>query len=154
MSGEFIQIAYSCSVPVLLCLMLFHKRKGRMYHNLLAVSSLLLIGYSFFLIRQLIGLYQLRFYFPVDHRYVIPGMDVPLIRLSAVIVIPFFALAKKVRESIVINCLLVALLYWNTPFQNWNLYDLWIKIPAYFSLFCSAYALLWLLDGLPHSSPG
>jgi hypothetical protein len=44
------------------------------------------------------------------------------------------------------------LIFWVFPPFSWNVFAIGYKIPAYFCLLCSAYALLWLLNQLPHQS--
>ncbi|MDE3252632.1 MAG: hypothetical protein KGO92_07475 [Bacteroidota bacterium] len=149
---SFIQIAYICTLPLLLALQRIHSNRADTYHRLIAVSNLLLIGYSVFLIRQLIGLYQLSSLFPSLQGKNQEDPGFALIRLSVVMVLPFFALLKKVRENLLFSLLMIVLLYWHSPFQYWNLYLLWIKIPAYLSLFSTAYALLWLFHKMPDST--
>lgn len=147
----FIQIAYVCTLPLLIGLLFIDSKRANAYHRIIAVSNLLLIGYSFFLIRQLIGLYQLSSLFPLVHSKGLENIDFSMLRLFAVMVLPMFTVIRKVRENLFFPICMVVLLYWNSPLPNWNLYLLWIKIPAYISLFSTAYALLWLFHKMPDS---
>jgi hypothetical protein len=134
--------------------MLWVTRKAyrNVFLHLLAVSNFLLIGYSLFLIRQLIGLYQLSQQFQVSDTARRFTMDLPAIRLLLVIILPLLFLYKPLRHSWLLTGVILVLLYWNNPVYSWNDYDLFTKIPVYLSLFSSGYALLWLLKQLPHQS--
>jgi hypothetical protein len=148
---SFIQVAFICIIPVLIGLRFTDTKRVRVYQQLIVVSNLLLIGYSIFLIRQLIGLYQLSSLLPLEHRSGLENIDLSMIRLCVIIVLPFFTILQKVRENLVFSVFMVVMLYWQSPLQNWNLDMLWIKIPAYISLFSTAYALLWLFHKMPDS---
>jgi hypothetical protein len=149
---EFIQIAYCVTVPVLLLLSWLGSRKY-FFMNVLAVSNLLLIGYSYFLIRQLIGLYQLSKQFHIPHQKTDVLLDLSMLRLFLVVILPILSLVPRINKSHLFSIVLLTLLYWNTPLFSWNSYDLFTKIPMYVCLLCSGYALLWLLNKLPYQSP-
>lgn len=150
---QFIQVAYCTTVPLLLiALWMIPKPYRKVLLNIVAVSNFLLIGYSLFLIRQLVGLYQLSQQFQVDARADKFTIDLPAVRLLLVIILPLLFLYKPLRHSWLLTGILLVLLYWNNPVYSWNDYDLFTKIPVYLSLFSSGYALLWLLKQLPHQS--
>lgn len=150
---QFIQVAYCTTVPLLLiALLVIRKPDRKILLHILAVSNLLLIGYSLFLIRQLLGLYRLSQQFQVSNATKSITMDLPAVRLLLVIMLPLFFLYKPARQSKLLTLVLLVLLYWNNPVYSWNDYDLFTKIPVYLSLFSSGYALLWLLKQLPHQS--
>lgn len=150
---QFIQVAYCTTVPLLLmALWIIHKPYRKVLLNIVAVSNCLLIGYSLFLIRQLVGLYQLSQQFQVNATADRFTIDLPAIRLLLVMILPFLFLYKPLRQSWLLTCVILVLLYWNNPVYSWNDYDLFTKIPVYLSLFSSGYALLWLLKQLPHQS--
>ncbi len=150
---QFIQVAYCSTIPLLLmALLVIRKPDRKILLNILAVSNFLLIGYSLFLIRQLLGLYRLSQQFQVNDAANSFTMDLPAVRLLLVIVLPFFFLYKPLRKSSLLTVVILVLLYWNNPVYSWNDYDLFTKIPVYLSLFSSGYALLWLLKQLPHQS--
>ncbi len=148
---EFIQIAYCVTVPFFLALS-WGTRKNHFYMNLLAVSNILLIGYSVFVIRQLVGLYQLSKQLQIEHKPADELLDLSSIRLLLVIVLPFLSLLPRINKSHLFSLGITGLLYWNNPVFSWNTFDLFTKIPLYGSLLCSAYALLWLLKKLPYQS--
>jgi len=120
--------------------------------NLLAVSNLLLIGYSFFVMRQLLALYQLgeRMGLPASAAY--KNFDIVTIRLFLTVLLPFFFLLPKFRKQVWISWVMLFLLFWNNPLHTWNLSGVFTKVPVYLSLFFSGYALLWLLNQLPYQS--
>lgn len=147
---EFIQVAYCLTVPLLLLLIVFAKKEIRGYSkNLLAVSNILLIGHSLFLIRQLLGFYSL-----LKQYGEIPAtqqkLDVDAIRLLALIILPFLSLIGPLRRNIFFSAVLMVLLYWHHPYFTWNMFNLPVKIPYYISLVCTTYALLWLIKQLPY----
>lgn len=149
---EFIQVAYCVTVPILLALILFTKDNVRGYsRNLLAVSNLLLIGHSIFLIRQLLG-----FYYLVIQYAELPASSAPMnadgYRLLALMVLPFFSLLGPVRRNLLFSLVMLVLLYWHHPYFTWNTFDLWRKVPYYISLQCTVYALFWLIRKLPFQS--
>ncbi|MES2004195.1 MAG: hypothetical protein V4450_06705 [Bacteroidota bacterium] len=149
---EFNQIAYCCSVPALLFLFFFLEKESRgLVVNLLAVSNLLLIGYSVFLIRQFMAFYHLAKQLGVTQTQIqTTPVDTATIRLLLVIILPFFSLIGPLRKNRLFSLLLLVLVYWNNPLHSWNTYDLFVKIPAYLSAFCAAYALLWLFKKLAY----
>lgn len=150
---QFIQVAYCTTVPLLLITQWVTRKPYRnLLLNILAVSNFLLIGYSLFQIRQLVGLYQLSQQFQVNDTARRFTMDLPAVRLMLVIILPVLFLYKPLRHSRPLTWIILILLYWNNPLYSWNDYDLFTKIPVYLSLFSSGYALLWLLKQLPHQS--
>jgi hypothetical protein len=148
---NFIQIAYCVTVPVLLLLLWFGKKQvSHFSKNTLAVSNLLLIGHSVFLIRQLLG-----FYYIVKQYGELPTkMDQPIdfasIRLLLLMLLPFLSLIGLMRRNVLFSLVLLVLLYGNHPVHTWNTFDLFTKILFYLCLLCSGYALLWLLKKLPY----
>jgi hypothetical protein len=149
---SFIQIAYCITVPLFLLLSLFPSCR-HFFMNALVVSNLLLVGYSMFLIRQLYALYQLARQLGFDTVKMEESVYlVDAIRLLLIIFLPFFSLIGRLQKNRLFSILLVFLLYWNNPVFTWNTFDLFSKIPAYFCLLCSGYALLWLLNKLPYQS--
>lgn len=151
---EFIKVAYCVTVPVLLLLTLISNEQYKKYcTNLLVVSNLLLIGYSVYLIRQLLGLYQLGQQFGYGKGYLPETNIYSMIRLLLIIFLPFFLLHKQLGKNKLVTLFLVVLLYNVFPVFSWNTFGLPFKITGYFCLLCSAYGLLWLLNKLPYQSP-
>jgi hypothetical protein len=148
----FIQVAYSVTVPVLLLLLTGRKPMNHFSRNAIAVSNLLLIGHAVFLIRQMVGFYYLAKQFGELPTKANQEIDWASIRFLLLMVLPFLSLIGPVRRNIFFSLLLLVLLYQNHPFHTWNTFDLFSKVPFYFSLFCSGYALLWLLKKLPYQS--
>jgi hypothetical protein len=151
---EFIKIAYCVTIPVLLFFSLIGTRTIKNYSkNLLAVTNILLIGYSFFLAKQLIGTYQLMRTFHINYEKFFTDGNGLILRLIAIVMLPLLFLLKFFRRNLLLPACLVVLIYSIFPYSSWNTYDLLFKIAAYFCLLCSAYALLWLLNKLPYQSP-
>ncbi|MEO7531353.1 MAG: hypothetical protein ABIS69_08080 [Sediminibacterium sp.] len=148
---DFIQIAYCVTIPFLFILT-WVGRQGNQYffRNLIAVSNFLLIGYAIFLVRQMLGLYHLSKVLHIDYMKMTDGIGMTMVRLLLIVFLPLFSLLPFTQKSRFFCLLILGLLYWNNPVFTWNTYDLFTKIPAYFSLLCSAYALLWLLNKLPY----
>jgi hypothetical protein len=150
---QFIQVAYCTTIPLLLiALWVSRKPLQKVLLQILAVSNFLLIGYSFFLLRQLVGLYRLSQQFQVSDVVRTTTLALPAVRLCLVIILPVLFLYQPLRHNRLLTLVILVLLYWNNPVYSWNDYDLFTKIPVYLSLFSSAYALLWLLKQLPHQS--
>ena len=151
---EFIKIAYCVSIPVLLLFARLGRPELKKYCiNLLAVSNVLLIGHSVFLVRQLIGAYQLAKSFSMDYKHIFNESEGLMTRLLLVIFLPLLSLGKYFRKNQIFSLIVWALLYSTFPVSSWNLYDLLFKIPAYLCLLCACYALFWLLHKLPYQSP-
>jgi len=150
---QFIQVAYCTTVPLLLLWLLAGSQKiKKILWNILAVSNLLLIGYSIFLVRQLAALYQLSRQFQLQKNETGFTPDIATTSLLLVIILPFLFLYRPLRKNRLLTVLLLVLLYRNNPVYSWNDYDLFTKIPVYLSVFCSGYALLWLQNQLPYQS--
>lgn len=149
---EFIQIAYCCTMPFLLLMVLWANRYRFFLRNLIAVSVFLLIGHSIFLMRQLAALYQMSKQWQLDEPAVNPVSDSTLIRLLLIIVLPFLSLLPRFRSSVVPGLVLLVLLYFNYPLHTWNLFRLFNKIPVYLSLVSATYGLFWLLNFLPYQT--
>lgn len=148
---EMIQVMYCCAVPLLIGLRLFGSHLfSKVSLDLIAVVNLLLIGYSCFLVRQLLGMYQMSKYLGLTGTGEGWTFSLPLIRLLLVVLLPFLCLLRIVRKNIVFSCLMVFLLYWNNSIIYWNSDAVFYKITAYGCAICAVYALLWLLKELPH----
>ena len=142
---ETIKIAYLVGVPLLLVISLSGGSIKKYAIDLLAVFNILLIVHSFFLARQLIGLYELKNTF--THYYAFAQHF--SVKAFAVVLLPLLALLPGLRSNRVFSMVMVAAFYSLYPFDTWNTYDLWLRVPVFFSLLCTAYALLWLLGKLP-----
>jgi hypothetical protein len=149
---EFIQIAYCCTVPFLLLMIVWKNRYRFFCRNLMAVSLFLLIGHSVFLMRQLSALYQLSKQWQLQASSVSPVAGSTLIRMLLVIVLPFLSLLPGFRKSVVLGVVMLVLLYLNDPPYTWNSFDLFNKIPVYVSLVSATYGLFWLLNLLPYQT--
>ena len=155
---EFIQIAYCCITPFLLIVAYLHynEKIKQLGANLLATANVLLPFYSVFIFRQMLGLYHLAKQaadlFQTTQPTAPEGLQWFLARQVAVILLPLLFLWKKLQASIILTVILLLLLFWDHPVTIWNTYDLGFKIASYFFLFCSGYALLWLLNLLPYQS--
>ena len=152
---EFIKIAYCISFPILLFIILSRQYPWRNYAiNLLAISNILLIGNSIFLLRQLMGMYQLGKQFFVINTSQTIELNGMMIRILLVIFLPFLAFHKYFRSNLLFSLLLAVLVYWTFPYFTWNTFDLFFKILGYLCLLCSVYAFCWLFNKLPFQLPG
>lgn len=148
---SFIQIAYSITVPFILLLSFFGSKAIKLFSiNLISISNRLLIGYSIFLIRQLVGLYQLSKQLSINEISIVKHLESSDFGLLLMIVLPFFSLFTFFQKSKYFSLLLLFLLYWNVPFFVWNKFTIFFNLLTYFSLFISAYSLLWLFNKLPY----
>ena len=155
----FIQIAYCCSIPLLLffSLRFITGRWAVVSHQLIATSNILLLLLSAFLVKQSMGLYQLAkqttfFEHHASHNF-IDLMDGFFIRQLVIILLPLLFLFKKWRGNKILTVCMLLLLYWNNPVSVWNNYDLLFKVLAYISLLTAVFALLWLSNQLTIQSP-
>jgi hypothetical protein len=150
---EFIKTAYCVIIPILLIVSLIRFAGWNRYAiNLISLSNILLIGYSFYLGWQLLAMYQLsRKFSDGGHSMQYFDMGI-LIRMGLIIVLPLLSLHPRIRRNRIYTLALLVLLCWVFPPFSWNVFAIGYKIPAYFCLMCSAYALLWLLNQLPHQS--
>ncbi len=146
---EFIFGSYILLFPVLLIaaqiLPLIYKE---VVIKLRATIQVSLIVYSFFLIRQLIGLYQLTRLFKMNHNereYLVSSM----FEILLIIILPFLFLIKKIRNGYFLGLILWFILS-HAQMQK-ELFFLgggifFINaILFYLSLLTAIYALLWLL---------
>lgn len=148
---SFIQIGYSITVPFILLLSFFGSKGMRLFSiNLISISNILLIGYSIFLIRQLVGLYQLSRQLNIHEISIAKHLESGSFGLLLLILLPFFSLITFLQKSKYFSLLLLFLLYWNVPFFVWIKFGILFNFLIYFSLFISAYSLLWLFNKLPN----
>jgi hypothetical protein len=123
--------------------------------NLRTAVQVSLIVYSFFLIRQLIGLYQLTKLLKISHR----EMDFfggSMVEMLLIIILPFLFLYKKIRKGY-----LCGLIIWMILLHAQQQQELLFlggaillvnDILFYISLLTAIYALLWLLNKSTTSS--
>ncbi len=150
---EFIKIAYCVSIPLLLLFSFISFSGWNKYAlNLISLSNILLIGYSFYLGWQLLAIYEMAKKMSISHT----STDQPaiglMIKLALICFLPLLSLHPFIRRNRIYTLALLVLLFWVFPPFSWNVFDISYKIPVYFCLLCSAYALFWLLNQLPHQS--
>ena len=136
--------------PVLIALFFLKGSRKKLLINFMSVIHLTMIAYSFFLIRQLIGLWQLANGFGISpFKYLISSEY--LLELSLIIILPFLffvkpLLANRTLGFIIWSLLLVCKIY---PELNDQPILILCNLLFYLSLVCALYALLWLLKKLP-----
>jgi len=116
--------------------------------NLRATIQVSLIVYSFFLIRQLIGLYQLTRLFKMNHterEY----FGTSMVEMLLIIILPFLFVNKKIRNGYFVGLILWFVLSYaqmqkGLIFLGGGIFFV-NAILFYFSLLTAIYALLWLL---------
>lgn len=148
---EFVATAYLISSPFILMGTLFLKDRSKVIAvNLLAVANVTMLAYSYFLVRQLLGLWQLAKQLHISFA----SSSVPkyyIIQLILVALIPLLFIHKRLTPNKFLSLLLWSLLVLLRDFlkmeSNWLL--LLFPILFYLCLLCAAYALLWLLKRLP-----
>jgi hypothetical protein len=143
-----IQIAYTCTVPLLFVLLLFHKTVV-IAIRLLAVTNLLMIVFSYTVLQQLRGWYLALRSFQSDQVQPQAVWNLHLTALVLVLLMPWAFLIRKIRTNIWYTWLLWIVLIYALPPAYWNTYDLFIRLLMYAFLFCSVYALLWLMKQFP-----
>ena len=146
-----IQIAYTCTVPLLFVLLLFRK-SALIAIRLLAVTNLLMIVFSYTVFEQLSGWYKLLCTIQSDQVQPRAEWNLHLTALALVMLMPWAFLIRKMRTNIWYTWLLWMVLIYALPPAYWNTYDLFIRLLMYAFLFCSVYALLWLMKQLPAMS--
>lgn len=117
--------------------------------NLRAAIQFSLIVYACFLIRQLIGLYQLTKLLKMNHSER-DYFGTSMVEMLLMVVLPFLFLYKKVRNSFWVGVLLW-LIFFHAQMQKELLFlgagILMVNaILFYVSLITAIYALLWLLN--------
>jgi hypothetical protein len=116
--------------------------------NLRITIQISLIGYSLFLIRQLIGVYQLTKLFGISHNDS-SYFDSSMIEIFMIIVLPFLFLNYKIAKGKLLGWILwIILLHAQIKMDFIFLTDGWILINAilfYISLLTAIYALHWIL---------
>ena len=116
--------------------------------NLRATIQVSLIVYSFFLIRQLIGLYQLTRLFKMNHterEY----FGTSMVEMLLIIILPFLFVNKKIRNGYFVGLILWFVLSYaqmqkGLIFLGGGIFFV-NAILFYLSLLTAIYALLWLL---------
>lgn len=153
---EFNKIAYCIAVPLLLiCSWLYRDEKKSIAINLLAMINLLLIGNSFFVLKQLWSVYQVSKSYYSDIFWYTPRPQMSIlssIQLFSMIILPFFSVLGVIRKNRWFSLLVLVVVYSFYPYKTWNFYDAGMKTLFYLCLVCSVYALFWLYNLLPYQS--
>lgn len=145
----FISTAYLFCFPLLLILLLFIPLKSRVILIRLRSSiQLSLIVYALYLVRQLIGLYQLRKMLKMpDNNIDFWGSG--LLEMGLIIVLPFLFLQQRILNSWKLGLVIWLLLLHAVQKQElifvingWSILN---ALLFYISLVSAIYALLWLL---------
>lgn len=150
----FIESAFAITAPFLLLFYLFGAKLYKRYAlALLAATNLILILYSIFLVKQLVGMAQL-----AQELIRQSGMELKELppfepdaffyRLMVLIILPWFFLIRKCRNTIWLSIILLIVIFIGGT-SSWNDFDLLFKTLNYACLLCAVYALLWLLKELP-----
>ncbi|TDO28527.1 hypothetical protein [Sediminibacterium goheungense] len=150
----FIEPAYAFTAPLLLLFSLFgHLALKRYAKALLAATNLIFILYAVFLINQLIDLVKLGQ--ELMKQSGIKPEELPpfepdayFFRLTAFIILPWFFLIRRVRNTPWLPIVLLLIIVAGGT-GSWNYFNLTFKILHYASLLCAVYAFLWLLKELP-----
>ena len=154
---EFVDSACLFLQPLLLVILILVSNKWKIaVFRLVAVCNVLLIFHSFFVARQLYGIYRLVHAFrhqDVSYNYHFGWFDV---RMALIVLLPFLFVFKRFQKSILLTILMLVLLWWDKTERVLNLdissIDIvtLIKILNYCCLYIAVYALLWLLHRLPY----
>ncbi|MEI8074322.1 MAG: hypothetical protein WCH78_06205 [Bacteroidota bacterium] len=141
--------AYLFFFPLLMILILLGPSSFRhILLHLRAAVQFSLIIYAFYLIRQLIGLYQLRKLLNMPANK-LDYFGSGLFEMGLIIVLPFLFLKNSILRTWSVGFVIWLLLVHSITRQGWNLQlDSWSFVSSllfYISLITGIYALLWLL---------
>lgn len=150
----FIESAFAITAPILLLFSLFGSKPYQRYAiAVLSATNLILIFYSIFLIKQLVGMAQLAQ--ELIRQSGIQLQELPpfepdafFYRLMILIILPWFFLIRKCRNTPWLSIILLVVIIMGGT-GSWNSFDLVFKTLNYACLLCAVYALLWLLRELP-----
>jgi hypothetical protein len=165
---DFIDIAYSYTILVFIIIsLLVEKTRKRYVKNFIAVSNVLLICYSWYLLFQFYKLIQFTSSLNIK---VEKGSEFKLmlgwfeIRFLLLVFLPYLFLFKKLMANKIFSIVMFAIIQWSfiqscytslnksdtLPLIIYYLpYNISFKILNYISLFTAVYALLWMLKKLP-----
>lgn len=165
---QFIDIAYSFLIPVLLGWFWINKANRKTAKWAIATANYLLIFYSWYLCKKLYDLisfvFSLKIKPPPDAKVEITFDDV---RILLLIILPYFSLIKKISANHLFTLTMLVLLQWNflkeivqpiitkQPSSGMLFYIPYLiefKIIGFVGLFMAVYALLWLLKKMPNQS--
>lgn len=152
----FISSAYLLIFPLLFLLVLLAQSKYRaILIQLRSSVQLSLIVYALYLVRQMIGLFQLRKLLKMPNAN-IDYFGTGLFEMGCMIVLPFLFLQQRILNSwklgFVIWLILMHMLLrqdWMIIINGWSIVN---AILFYISLVTTIYALLWLLKNQSFSS--
>ncbi len=152
----FISSAYVFCFPLLMLLLLFIPLKSRAFLIRLRSSiQLSLIVYSLYLVRQLIGLYQIRKMFKMPNSN-IDFWGSGLVEMGLIIILPFLFLQQRILHSWKLGLVIWLLLLHALQRQEFifiiNGWSIVNALLFYISLVSAIYALLWLLKNQNRSS--
>jgi len=169
---NFLDIIYSCLLPVLLLMVLLASKPYQPFaKSILAAANTTLIVFFFIRCYQLYNLYKIITMFGVDIS--LKGLLRLLstnigetVRNVLMLLIPLLFLFKKLSSNVLLSMVMLIVLrwdywvYWLSKFSrdyvssSWSYYfdtaSLVFAILNYCSLLIGSYALLWLLKRLPH----
>ncbi len=165
---EFIDIAYSSSVLIFIIIsLLIEKTRKRYIQNFIAVSNVLLICYSWYLLFQFYKLIQFTSSLNIkvekssESKLMLGWFE---IRFLLLVFLPYLFLFKKLMANKMYSILMFVIIQWSfiqscysslneshsLPLIIFYLpYNISFKILNYISLFTAVYALLWMLKKLP-----
>lgn len=165
---EFIDIAYSFTILIFIIISFLVEKNKKVYvNNFIAVSNVLLICYSWYLIFQFYKLIQfsLSLHIKVEQSN---SVDVSIgwfeIRFLLLVFLPYLFLFKKLVANKIFSVVILLIIQWSfiqscisslregytLPYMIFYLpYNISFKILNYISLFIAVYALLWMLKKLP-----
>lgn len=146
----FIASAYLLFFPLLMILLLIVPLNGRaILLRLRSSLQLSLIVYSLYLIRQIIGLYQIRKMLKMTNSN-LDYFSSGLVEMGTIIILPLLFLHQRILNSWILGFVIWLLLLHSMQKQDWIIaLDSWSVVNAilfYISLVTAIYALLWLFQ--------
>lgn len=126
--------------------------KNGWLYNLLATFNLMLFFYGLYLVRILIGLVQ--FFRPIIRdvnltNYSNTSYLEPVLRISGMVFLPFFFLIPRIRKNIFFTIFICIYTIWNFSPNNWDAFEIVLKLFFCLSVFAATYAVLWFFEKLP-----
>ncbi len=149
---EIIPSIYIAVLPILLIFSLLYLHFNKYCINVLSTINLLVWMYAIYSFKILIGILQL-FRSINEQISVNTSMqflsDEFVVKQISKIVVPFFLLIPKCRNSFLFSLLILLNLCWTSSMHIFDWQNVFLSILYCFSLFCATYALLWLLKQHP-----
>ncbi len=150
---EMIPHIYIILLPLLLAGYFFCGRTGKKYMpDILSTLNLLILLFSFYSARRLIGIIQLLRSLNGNNALAMPLLnwkDEFVLMQAGRVLLPLFFLIPAVRKNFIFSGLVYVLFFWSSTFLLTDMATVFSSIAYCMSLFAATFALLWLLKKQP-----